>query len=1150
LRPRAQRLLAYLLLHRRMPYTRERIAFSTWPDSTEKEALGTLRRALSDLRTALPPRDDQWIIAEGGDLRWNPDSPYWLDIERFECLVGQATPAALHDAVALQAGDLLAEWDDEWVQVERERLRQMQFSALRQLVVYHRALGEYTTAISLARRAISCDPFAEAAYRDLIALLYETGDRAAALVEYERFDTLLRDELGVEPMAESQALHAAIVRGGLLPGAEVESSRATAFSADTQALPRLIGREAEIDKLQLLWASAAAGRGRIVIVSGEAGVGKTLLASSAAEYAAKQAGLVLVGHCYEFERTLPYQAIVEMLRSAANVLRHTDLAPTHRVMLARLVPDVVGVASPPAEVSSDELRIRLLEAILQAFLALAQHQPVLLCVEDAHWAVGSTLDWLTYIAPRLGASRLLVVITYRTGEVGTQHALARLEQRFVREGIVSVLPLEPLSREANRDLVAELSGLALARVGPIADRLYAEAAGNPFFLHELVHGLIEAGQIKLDQGQWRGAFVEAGSDVAVALPTSLRATIAARVERLAEMARMFIRLAAVAGRVFDYALVRHAGDWPEELALGALEDLLARGFVRGAQADAKDSFAFAHHLVREAIYADMSTPRRAYLHRRLAETIQALRPNDFEALAYHFALAGDNECARMYYCQAGDHAGQLVALNDAARHYLAALARWPAGNQAERAETLYKLGQCQWVLMETERALESFEAAQILFETLGEQLKSGDMERMIGRMYWELGDAQAAWTHCWRALAILEQGPQTIELARVLSAIAQMYLVATKLDQAIRWGERALALAERLGAEDVIVHALNNIGTARMHIYAYDPERGLSMLRDSLRRALALRWPHDACRAYFNLSINLAGLCRYAEARSTYAELFAYASRVQVQTFATGAFRRLAALDWLAGRWGAALARRQQLVEQSQGAWAVWASRLFGLIDNDLGRPAAAYQELEPMLPRIFQRDDIQITLPHLGQLARAYAALGMLPEVLETIRQFIDQVDASPYLDWECTMPLLFACCWYADQPDWLGAARACIARLERADGQFRSPESAAALAEGCAAVALATGQPLEAAAQCRHAVAQWAAIGRPYDQARALGSLGRAQARLGDAAAARTALDQALALLDSLAAQLDDAQLRRSFLSSRLVCAVREARAGIESA
>jgi DNA-binding SARP family transcriptional activator len=623
LRPRARRLLAYLLLHRQAPSVREQVAFALWPDSSEPEALGTLRRALSDIRAALPPPEaGEWISVTRSALRWSNDAVYSLDVEAFERSIQQATPAALHDAVALYAGDLLVDLDDDWVLVERERLRQVQFLAVLRLVAHHRALSEYDTAVGLARHALALDPLAESVHRELIALHYLAGDRASALAQYERLRALLHDEIDVEPMAETQALRAIIIQGAALPVAPIAQPLATLTA---HASHPLIGRAAEIDWLSALWEGAATGRARLVIISGEAGVGKTRLTRGLADYVTRRGGLALVGHCYEFERALPYQAIVEMLRGATNQLRHANLAPAHRAALARLAPDLLGAAGVPAtaiEISAEEVRAQLYEALLQVFLTLARGQPSLLIVEDAHWAGESTLDWLTYIAPRLQASRLLVIITYRTDEVGATHALARLRQRFAPEGLSAALSLTPLSREAHHELVTQLSGLSPASAASIAERLFAETAGNPFFLYELVRGLLESGQIMAQAGHWTGSFVTAdltAGDAALPLPDSLRTTIDTRLGRLNEMSRMFLSLAAVAGRVFDYQIVRRAGGWAEEQALEALEDVLARGFVLAC--DASSTFAFAHHLVREIIYSGLTAPRRAYLHRRLAETL-------------------------------------------------------------------------------------------------------------------------------------------------------------------------------------------------------------------------------------------------------------------------------------------------------------------------------------------------------------------------------------------------------------------------------------------------------------------------------------------------------------------------------------------------
>ncbi len=646
---------------------REAAAFTLWPDNTETESLGALRRSLSELRAALPAADGrEWILTAQGELQWNPDAPYWLDCEEFERGLRQSTPAALHSAINLYTGDLLPELGDEWAVVERERLRQCQLDALAQMAAHHRALAEYETAIDLVRRWLAIDPLAEAAHRDLIALHYLTGDRASALAAYERLRASLRSELGVEPMPDTQDLFEAVAAGRPLPALAPRLPHAKTEKKDP---PKPIGRETEMAELAALWENAAAGRGRCVIVSGEAGVGKSHLINSLAGYAATRGGLTLTGHCYEFERALPYQAIVEMLRAAAGVLPLADLPPAHRASLAILAPDVLGAAGAPPLGADAESRAQLFEAILQAFLSLSRSQPLLLMIEDAHWASESTLDWLTYAAPRLAGGRALVVITFRTGEVGTGHALARLQRRLAREGAAVVLTLAPLSQKANREVVARMSGLEDKLASTVADRLFAETAGNPFFLQEVVRRLIESDQIVVAKGRWSGSFVEAAPGARVPLPESLRQTISARVARLDDTSESFIRAAAVAGRVFEYETVRRAGQWAEEPALEALEDLLARSLIR--QSGDEGAFAFEHHLVREAIYADLAAPRRSYWHRHIASAIEALRPADgarLGDLAHHFFHGQEWDNAAAYAGRAARQAEGRYA-DDEAIHY-------------------------------------------------------------------------------------------------------------------------------------------------------------------------------------------------------------------------------------------------------------------------------------------------------------------------------------------------------------------------------------------------------------------------------------------------------------------------------------------------
>lgn len=1160
-------LLAYLAAEAGRPHQRSALAGLLWPDQAEETARTNLRHVLRQLRRTLDDRDETapLILADQQTIALSRDG-HTLDVARFQAIREEATRCdhtsletcdkcmtRYEKAAALYHGPFLDRFDlpdsdlfGEWLIVQRERLHRQALEIFAALASYYEQRADLTLAREYALRQIELEPWHEEAHRQVMRTLAASGQRAQALAQFETCRRILLQELGIEPGAETQMLREAIARGEGLSVMKGVGHSSTPTPVNQAPLAAPIGRDTEATSLRTLWENAANGQGRLVIIRGEAGVGKSHLVRYLTDHVAQEGGLTLVGHCYEFERALPYQAIVEMLRAAANVLQNTDLPLAYRAPLNRLAPDVLGLTSsslPGVEVAEADMRAQLFEALLQTFLALARQQPLLLLLEDTHWAADSTLDWLTYITPRLAQSRLLVAITYRTSEVGADHALARLRRRFARASAVTDLWVRPLSLEAHRTLVAQLSGLEPSEANAIADRLFNETAGNPFFLEEIVRELIETGQITIDQGRWTGPFMTAGPTADVVLPESLRETIQARLERLPEVSRGFICAAAVAGRVFDYDIVQRAGGWTDELALNALEDLLARGFVR--EIPGQGGFAFVHHLTQEAIYADLTQPRRTYLHRRLAEALQTLRPQAVE-LAHHFALGGDQERARTYYLQAGDRAREMAALSDAVHHYRAALERWPDQDQGGRAETLHRLGECQWLTGDIQGALQTFEAAYAMFMALGDRLKAGEIQRLIGLRRWDLADRAGAARHLHEALAILEQGPESVELARVMCSISGLHMMASEYEEAIAWGERALALAERLGAEGVTCYALVNIGSSWVSVHANDAEHGMTMQREGLRRALALGLPRDACRAYYELSEALTGQGRYAEARATMEEFRTYAARTYVRPSLGIAIARLAELDWLTGRWAEVLARRQELANWVSGPWGIETSILLGKIENDLGRPELARQELERTLPQAQAYGDLHRTVPHLGQLARVYAGLGLETEALAMLDRIHYLVDQRPYLERRCLPALLFACHYFAARltTERRETAYASVGRLERADRQLETPETSVMLAEGQGTVWLADQRPDEAATRLRQAAEQWAALGRPYDQARALRHLGQALSQTGELDAARHTLDQALALFGALLARLADDAPHQSFASSSLLRETRDAR------
>jgi tetratricopeptide (TPR) repeat protein len=407
-------------------------------------------------------------------------------------------------------------------------------------------------------------------------------------------------------------------------------------------------------------------------------------------------------------------------------------------------------------------------------------------------------------------------------------------------------------------------------------------------------------------------------------------------------------------------------------------------------------------------------------------------------------------------------------------------------------------------------------------------------------LYWEKGDRERSLRHYYQALALLEQGPESVELARTISSISEMHMIYSAYDQAISWGQRALSMAERLAAEHVVVQALVNLGST--YFATGDAERGQAMLRRSWQRAVELNLPHDACRAAYNLGVCLTDLGLPAEARVIVEELRAYAVRMQTPLFAGIALITLVKLDWLTGRWQSALARRQEIMEwisrgQSITYLEVIADTTFAWMHNDLGQAEVARRILEQAQPKVTGRAEIQTTGSHLVQHVRALGMLGFEDEATEAARRFLVLMEQQQsFVD--TSMSTLMVCRWFASRvPDMRAELNSSLAQLESAHAQYGSPVTAAALSEGCGLVALSERDAHRAVEYLQPAAAQWQALGRPYDQIRVLVALGRALSQAGAADEARLVLDQALNLVESLAAQLEDAEVQAAFLCSPLV-------------
>ena len=809
--PKTLPLLAYLLLHRSSPNARDTIAFLLWPDEPEEDARANLRRHLYHLQRNLPQHADQpWILSDGDSLQWNPSADADVDVARFERLL---EAGELERAVEAYGGDLLEGVYDDWVVPERERFRAALIAALEDLVRKHRSRRDFAAAARFASRLLEADPWREDAVRQLMSVRYEAGDRAGSLQTFDRFKRALREEMDVEPMPETLALRDAVLKQ--LPLPEAAGAPVTADEPRlSDALP-LVGREKELEQLRSLWNRAARGRGSVVFVGGEAGIGKSRLAAELALIAEAEGGRVLFGSTGAPEGA-PYQAFAQAFRQAIALLSAARLDPIWLAVVSAIVPELrslhVDLPALPAADPARE-RQRLFEGLAACALALAAVRPVLIELEDLHWAGEATIAALEALARRVGSAAILIVVTHRDDDLDRTHPLRRLRRQLVLDKRATVVAPRRLGQDAVAQLLDALPELA-PRSRELATAVTRSTDGVPLFVAHVVRQALDAARA--------GTPLEAAS-LSVLAQQGLQLAVRSSINALSPTARTLAEIAAVAGNGFDVDVVRDVGGWNEAELFETLEELLGRGLVRDVAGRGRFSYAFTHDLVREAIYAEMSAASRAMRHRRMGDALEALYGDAIGErsvdLARHFDIGGEPARAAPHYFAAAGHAfavhahdetlalsfrGLELATDPRLRASLWLLREQAHGRRGEWAAQ-------QTDLDELERAAEVLDDEELRREVLARRIALartlGDRDRearLIDRL-----EAQATRGAgpAWQARATLARA---LHAAAVGQADARQHTVA------------ALALAVQREDPQAQVECLCLLATIETHAGALD----------------------------------------------------------------------------------------------------------------------------------------------------------------------------------------------------------------------------------------------------------------------------------------------------------------------------------------
>lgn len=580
------------------------------------------------------------------------------------------------------------------------------------------------------------------------------------------------------------------------------------------------GRATERDVLENAWKDAAGGRRRLVLVSGEPGVGKTGLAVEFSRDLHARGSVVLYGRCDE-DLGLPYQPFVEALRACLDAVPGAELrswAQAYGDALVRVLPELThrfpGMPPPPT-LDAETERHRLFQAVNTLLVTVTAARPVLLVIDDLHWAAKPTLLLLRHLVTSLEPMALLVLATFRETELSREHPLVDLLAEWRREPSVDRVPLRGLGDDDVVALIERAAGQSLdEEMVAFAHAAARETDGNPFFLTEILRHLAESGAVLRQHDSW----VAAGDLTALHLPASVREVIGHRVRRLGEEAGRVLSMAAVTGRDFDIDLLARAADVDEDELLDILDVAIGAALV--AEVPGRPGrFTFSHALVQHALYEDLAGLRRVRAHQRVATTLEALCGDDpgerVGELARHWIAAtrpAEPVKAVTYAMQAGDRALHQLVPEEAVGWYGQALELQTAagGDDVLRAELLIRLGEAQRRAGQAafrETLLDAGRLARRLDDT--ERFVRSVLANNRGVGVSAAGEVDSERIEALEAAAAALGTADSAARARILALLAAELTFSGGWERRKRLADEALAVARRVADDATLARVLN-----------------------------------------------------------------------------------------------------------------------------------------------------------------------------------------------------------------------------------------------------------------------------------------------------------------------------------------------------
>jgi tetratricopeptide (TPR) repeat protein len=826
---------------------------------------------------------------------------------------------------------------------------------------------------------------------------------------------------------------------------------------------------------------------------------------------------VLTGECYA-EGSMPFAPFAQMIQEAFADVSADDLDLPDFVLedlitiapaLRALYPDLPlnPLLDPQTE------RQRVFESVVTWCTALAARAPLLLFVDDAHWAGSDTLHLLRHLARRTRNLRLLIVMTYREIELHDASPLQALLQDLNRERLVTRVKLTRLDRQQTRDMLVTILAPRGEVAQSLADAIYRETEGNPFFVEEVCKALVEEERLRYQDGHW-----VAPNLGALEIPQSVRVTVQSRLARLPVQTQDVLRIAAILGREFDFETLKQASELDEETLIDALEGAERAQIIevrRGAALT--PAFAFAHSIIPATLREGISILRRQRLHRRAAAAIKVAHPDDFEALAYHYEHGGDPKSAHLYYTRAADRALAVYAHQEAERHYRAALEL--TDSDSERAPLLSGLGEALFRQGRYERAGQTWCEAIVLYRASSDHDNLARLYARAARAAWYAGDPPRGLELCREGTAAIPEGLETPGVVALIHETARACFFNDLPDEALALGQQALKLSQRLGLVEVQADTLATLGLL--------PNQPFEAKRQALTQAVELAESAGllatASRAHLNLGGRLQEAGQLETARQHFLRARELAQQMGIAAWEHDYLATVADVSLTMGDF-AAVEEALVTLRRLEGALPNPERAAFFalMLEAELTRRRGEWDAAIPLLQRSQDKARQQDSPKHLISinmgLADTYMQLDRLAEAEQALTEALQTLADHPD-DQSVTLESLFSL---------LRTRQGCLGEAHRLLAQARdhlmpepNPGDQAALSWAEAHLAAAENRWPAALAAFEDALEHITRAGDRWYRARILADLAAAhlsRAKPGDRARAQELRHQALQIFQDL--------------------------------